>query len=123
MITFTTKTDNRTGIVTKRYLLTQGDSFRFRATLANGDTDLVSAIKFKISKDDYCEIYSKAYEFDEESSAWVLFVESADTTKWSVTDDYDYITEIEVTYRDGGVDTIEKGVLKVTEHIVDCGGV
>lgn len=123
MITFTTKTDSRTGIVTKQYLLTQGDSFRFRAIASNGDQNLVSEIKFKVSKDDYCEIFSKAYQLDEESGTWLLFVESADTQNLEITDGYDYVTEIEVTYSDGGVDTVEKGVLKVTDQIKECGGV
>ena len=122
MITFTTKTNNRTGEVTKRYLLTQGDSFRFRANAVNGEQSLVSRILFKVSKDDYCEIFSKEYYWDENTGAWYLFVESADTSLWETTDDYDYVTEIEITYKDGGVDTIEKGVLKVSEQIKKCGG-
>ena len=122
MITYTTKTNNKTGEQTKQYLLTQGDSFRFKASAVNGDQSLISEILFKVSRADYCEIFSKSYEWSEDSSAWVLFVESKDTKNWEVTEDYDYITEVEVTFRDGGVDTVEKGVMKVQDEIRKCGG-
>lgn len=125
MITYTTKTDTKTGEVTYRYLLTQGDSFRFRAIVGGGDdTDtqkLVAGIKFKVSSADWCQIYEADYVQDTETAGtWYCFVPSEETAKWAVSEDYDYRTEIEVTYSDGGVDTVEKGVLKVAEQIKEC---
>ena len=119
MIRFTEKADKKTGGVVRQYLLKRGDSFRFKATSADNG-DLVSAVKFKVSDEDYCQFYVKDYELNEDGS-WYLFVESADTTGWKVTEGYDYITEVEVTYSDGGVDTVENGVLKVVEEIHECG--
>ena len=122
MITIINDTDIY-GNECKKYRLNQGDSFRFKATPDN-NADLISKITFKISHKDYCEKFSKDYEKLEDGT-WMLFVESADTENWEISnhDKYDYHTEIEVTYIDGGVDTVEEALLKVDPQIKNCGGI
>lgn len=103
------------GEIKKTYQLTQGDSFRFRAYSRNvSNNNLISAITFKVSLDDYVRIFEKEYELQEDGS-YILYVESTDTELWAPSTEYK--TEIEVTYSDGSVDTIQKSELIVEPQI------
>lgn len=103
------------GDIIKTYQLTQGDSFRFRASCKNlNDNSLIDKITFKVSLGDYNQIFSKEYELQNNGS-FILFVESSDTKTWQSSSDYK--TEIEVTYIDGSVDTIEKANMEVQPEI------
>ena len=102
------------GEIKKTYELTQGDSFRFRAYSKNvNNNNLISAITFKVSLDDYIKVFEKEYELQDDGS-YILYVESTDTELWAPAE---YKTEIEVTYSDGSVDTVQKAELIVEPQI------
>lgn len=105
------------GDILKSYQLTQGDSFRFRAYQQKTSSDsLIDKITFKVSREDYTKVFEKDYELQDDGS-YILFVESSDTESWVAAKDYK--TEIEVTYIDGSVDTVEKSSLEVEPQIKD----
>lgn len=107
----------------KQYRLNQGDSFRFKA-VTKSESELISKVTFKLSHKNYCQMFSKDYAKHDDGS-WILFVESNETEEWPVSEEnkFDYHTEIEITYTDGGVDTVEEAELKVDPQIKECGGV
>ena len=61
----------------------------------------------------YNILRSVAYE-QLEDKLWVVWCQTGITSDLEIRSDY--LTEIEVTYIDGGVDTIEQAKLKVTEQ-------
>lgn len=102
------------GKIIKTYELTQGDSFKFRAYIKqNTPLTLVKSIIFKLLDNEYNILFAKEY-VKKDLSNWYLTVTTQDTNKWEVRDDYK--TEIEVTYEDDQVDTIEKADLIVTRQ-------
>lgn len=108
------------GSIEKTYTLIQGDSFRFTATEKDApEQNLIGEVKFKVAKrideNTLCQIFEKAYEKVEDK--WLLFVESSDTENFEVGD---YVSEIEIVYADGGVDTIEQATFKVTPQSKEC---
>lgn len=99
------------GDVLKTYQLTQGDSFRFRAyAKQNNSLPLISSIVFKLLNNDYKILFKKEY-IKKDVHNWYLSVNADETALWK--EGKDYHTEIEVTYIDGQVDTIEKASLIV----------
>ena len=99
------------GKIIKTYELTQGDSFRFRAYAKQNDSlPLISSIVFKLLDSSYKVLFKKEY-IKRDVHNWYLSVNAEDTAEWVV--GTDYRTEIEVTYIDGQVDTIEKASLIV----------
>ena len=99
------------GKIIKTYELTQGDSFRFRAYAKQNDSlPLIKSIVFKLLDNSYKVLFKKEY-IQKDVHNWYLLIESEETAVWQVKDDYR--TEIEVTYIDGQVDTIEKASLIV----------
>lgn len=99
------------GEIKKTYELTQGDSFIFRAyAKQNNSLPLINSIIFKLLDNDYKILFKKEY-VKKDVHNWYLTVKSEETSLWLEGDDYR--TEIEVTYADGQVDTVEKASLKV----------
>lgn len=99
------------GEIIKTYKLTQGDSFRFRAYAKQNDRlPLISSILFKLLDNSYKVLFKKEY-IEKDVHNWYLTIDAEETALWAVADDYR--TEIEVTYIDGQVDTVEKASLIV----------
>ena len=94
------------------YSLVQGDSFRLGVN-TNTSEQVVSKILFNIMDSQYNILESVEYQLLEDN-LWVVYYMPEITNKLEVRSDY--LTEIEVTYIDGGVDTIEQAKLKVTEQ-------
>ena len=96
---------------TIQYELVQGDSFKL-GIRAKSEEPLIKTIKFNIMDGNYNILLSNEYQ--EVDGLWVVNYTSFETNSLDIGGDYR--TEIEVTYLDNGVDTIEKGKLKVTEQ-------
>lgn len=100
-----------TGKILKTYELTQGDSFRFRAYAKQNDSlPLISSIVFKLLDNNYKILFKKEYA-QKDANNWYLSVNAEETALWAVGSDYR--TEVEATYLDGQVDTVEKASLIV----------
>lgn len=104
-----TKTIKENGSI--QYELVQGDSFKL-GVKAKSEEPLIKTIKFNIMDNNYNILLSNEYQ--EVDGLWVVNYTSLQTNTLEVRSDYR--TEIEVTYLDNGVDTIEKAKLKVTEQ-------
>ena len=94
------------------YSLVQGDSFRLGVN-TNTSEQVVDKIVFNVMDSQYNILKSVPYQ-QLEDDLWVVWYTTEITSEFEVRSDY--LTEIEVTYVDGGVDTIEQAKLKVTEQ-------
>lgn len=118
------KENKKSGKIRRNYFLTQGDSFGLVATInSDSEEELVSKIIFKIAKkitDCHIEeFFSKEYSLFE--GTWTCFITGEETNLWTPTcanDDQPYIYEIEVSYVDGGVDTLEQAEFSILPQII-----
>ena len=118
MLYSTTKIDRKSGIEQINFYLTQGDTANFVSTptLSDGtsvDLSLVSKCIFKLSDENYQEIFSK--EFQKQDTCLVVRLESAETAEIEVGE---YIYEVEYTFIDGTVNTPNQSSFEILDQIV-----
>ena len=105
------------GKLQKNFFLTQGDTANIKSVpKQNGeliDVALVSKCVFKLSLDNYKELFCK--ELFLQDDKFMLRLESEETAKLAINT---YIYEIEYTFIDGTVNTPNKGEFTIEDQIV-----
>lgn len=100
------------------FYLTQGDTADFTATprMSDGtmlDLSLISKCMFKLSDENYQEVFSK--EFEKTDTGFQVRLESAETTSIPVGE---YIYEVEYTFTDGTVNTPNQSNFEILDQII-----
>ena len=100
------------------FYLTQGDTADFTATpkMSDGtivDFSLIDKCMFKLSDENYQEIFSK--EFEKQESNFHVKLTSEETTKIPVGQ---YIYEVEYTFTDGTVNTPNQSNFEILDQII-----
>lgn len=100
------------------FYLTQGDTADFTATprMSDGtmlDLSLISKCMFKLSDENYQEVFSK--EFERTDNGFQVRLESAETTNIPVGE---YIYEVEYTFTDGTVNTPNQSNFEILDQII-----
>ena len=101
------------------FYLTQGDTANFKAVpkLSDGtlvDFTLISKCLFKLSDDNYKEIFTK--EFTKNQEDFSVRLESVETAGIPVGE---YIYEVEYTFTDGTVNTPNQAGFEILEQIIE----
>lgn len=100
------------------FYLTQGDTADFTAVpkMSDGsmvDLSLISKCMFKLSDENYKEVFSK--EFEKTDDGFQVRLESDETTNIAVGE---YIYEVEYTFTDGTVNTPNQSNFEILDQIV-----
>lgn len=100
------------------FYLTQGDTADFTAVpkMSDGsmvDLSLISKCIFKLSDENYKEVFSK--EFEKTDDGFQVRLESDETTNIAVGE---YIYEVEYTFTDGTVNTPNQSNFEILDQIV-----
>ena len=100
------------------FYLTQGDTADFTAVpkLSDGtmlDLSLISKCMFKLSDENYQEVFSK--EFEKTDTSFHVRLTSEETTTIAVGE---YIYEVEYTFTDGTVNTPNQSNFEILDQIV-----
>lgn len=100
------------------FYLTQGDTADFTAVpkMSDGsmvDLSLISKCIFKLSDENYQEVFSK--EFEKTDDGFQVRLESDETTNIAVGE---YIYEVEYTFTDGTVNTPNQSNFEILDQIV-----
>lgn len=100
------------------FYLTQGDTADFTAVpkMSDGsmvDLSLISKCMFKLSDENYQEVFSK--EFEKTDDGFQVRLESDETTNIAVGE---YIYEVEYTFTDGTVNTPNQSNFEILDQIV-----
>lgn len=100
------------------YTIFAGDTFVASIAIKeNGellDPAIVKSLIFKLSKDDYKEIYRQEFEYNNSEGKWLLTVPSEVTATFDIDT---YLYEYELTLVDGYVTTIMQAKFKVKSDI------
>ena len=122
MVNYRTRTD-KYGNTLIEYEVLMGDDFTLSISLStNGETvdyGELSSVLFKISDEEYNEVYSNNFEYHIESQRYLMTIPSEETAKMS--NELSYIYEIQVTMSDGTVITPTQSKIKFKQQIT--GGV
>lgn len=100
------------------FYLTQGDTADFTAVpkMSDGsmvDLSLISKCMFKLSDENYQEVFSK--EFEKTDDGFQVRLESKETTNIAVGE---YIYEVEYTFTDGTVNTPNQSNFEILDQII-----
>lgn len=118
MINYKVKTD-RYGNELIVFEVLRGDTFSLSISLKSNDEivsrETIKKVVYKQSDENYNEIYSKEFEYNEEIGRYILVVDSEETKNFEP--DVTYIYEIEVTLDGGTVVTPTQSKIKFKEEI------
>ncbi len=111
-------TDKNSGLSQIQFFLTQGDTANFKAVpkMSDGslvDLTLIEKCLFKLSDDNYKEVFVKPFEPADDG--FNVRLESEETRDIPVGD---YIYEVEYTFTDGTVNTPNQSTFTILDQIV-----
>lgn len=120
MVNYKTKTD-KYGNTLVEYEVLQGDTFQLSISLKSDgqdiDLEMLSSVVFKISDEDYNEVYNSEFEYEQESGRFLMSMPSEETAKMET--DTSYIYEIQVTFVDGTVVSPTQSKIKFKQQIIE----
>lgn len=109
---------DRFGYSQKNFYLTQGDTATIRSVPTKDgeliDFDSISKCRFKLSHDNYVEIFSK--DFTPDTGYYTVTLETTDTEDLPLET---LIYEVEYTFADGTVNTPNQGNFTILDQIVE----
>ena len=119
MINYKIKTD-KYGNELVNYVVLKGDTFVMSLSLSsNGEIvsrETIEKVVYKQADEDYVEVYSNEFEYDEELQRYIMEIPSNVTSEFS--EDITYVYEIEVTMAGGNVITPTQAKIQFTSEIV-----
>ena len=119
MINYKVRTD-KYGNELIDYFVLMGDTFPMEISLTSADTpiinEIVETVLFKQSDDNYNEVYSTEFTYDDRSSVWKMEIPHETTSSFDP--ELTYIYEIEVTLKDGTKTTPTQAKIKYLREIV-----